>query len=304
MLSRIDYNGISWIDIQSPSREEISKLANELLLPSSLSEELLKRGFHPEAENYGDYIYLTFHIPLYDEREQYHHPRELDFAVSKTCILTLHYEPIEPLSNCLKKLEQDMNLRKEFFEKDTQKILYYIWKKNYEYLLSELDHIQKKIERIEYRIFSDGKTAMIEEISLLRRDMLDFSRSLRPHGMMIEEFSPLARSLFGPEFSKKIRELSQDYRRLISLADNNKDALEVLYDTYNALETRRSADAMKIFTMLALLTFPLTLIASIFSIDALARPIIGSENDFWIILGIMGIVVAGMLFFFKSKRWI
>lgn len=304
MLSRIDQGGILWIDAHNPSPAEISELIREFSLSRPLAEEISRPSFHPKAESHGKYLYLILPLPIYDHNKEHHHSRELDMVVGEKFILTIHYEPIEPIQNIFGKIQLDLKLRAEIFEKDSSKLLYYIWEKAYDHLLNELDHIQKKIDRIEDRIFSVERKELIEEISLLRRDILDFSRALRPHGMVMEEFTPIARATLGPDFVRGVRELSQSYRRILLLAENDKDSLEVLYDTYNALQTRRSTETVKIFTMLALLTFPLSLIASIFAINTVSRPIVGRPHDFWIIVGIMVLVVFGMLIFFRSRKWI
>lgn len=304
MLSRIEHGGILWIDAYNPSSNEIFNLTREFSLPNLIAEEISRPSFHPKAESHAPYLYLILPLPIYDHNKAHHHSRELDFVIGEKFLLTIHYEPIEPIQSIFKKIELDLKLRAEIFERDSRKILYYVWGKTYEHLLGELDHIQKKIDRIEDRIFSVERKELIEEISLLRRDILDFSRSIRPHGMVMEEFAPIARATLGPEFAKGIGDLSQSYRRILLLADNDKDSLEVLYDTYNALQSRRSTETVKIFTMLALLTFPLSLIASIFAIDTISRPIVGKPNDFWIIVGIMVLVMFSMLIFFKSRKWI
>ncbi|OGF68856.1 hypothetical protein A3H65_03660 [Candidatus Giovannonibacteria bacterium RIFCSPLOWO2_02_FULL_45_14] len=304
MLSRIEQGGVLWVDAYKPSPNEISELAREFLLPRPISEEISRPSFHPRAEIHGKYLYLILPLPVYDHNKEHHHSRELDIVVGEKFLLTIHYEPIESIQNIFGKIQTNLKLRSELFEKDSSKILFYMWGRAYDYLLSELDHIQKKIDRIEDRIFSVERKELIEEISLLRRDILDFSRSIRPHGMVMEEFTPIARSTLGPDFVGGMRELTQIYRRIILLAENDKDSLEVLYDTYNALQSRRSTETVKIFTMLALLTFPLSLIATIFAIDTVSRPIVGLKHDFWIIIGIMVLVVFGMLIFFRSRKWI
>ena len=279
MLSRMDQSGILWVDAYNPSPNEISELTRELSLPRPISEEISRPSFHPKAESHGKYLYLILPLPIYDHNKDHHHSRELDMVVGEKFLLTIHYEPIEPLRNIFKKIHADAKLRAEIFERDSRGILYYIWENIYRHLLGELDHIQKKIDRIEDRIFSVERKELIEEISLLRRDILDFSRSIRPHGMVMEEFAPLARATLGPDFIKGTRELM-------------------------AVAFKHHVFKVKIFTMLALLTFPLSLIASIFAIDTISRPIVGRPNDFWIIAGIMILVVFGMLIFFKSRKWI
>ena len=61
---------------------------------------------------------------------------------------------------------------------------------------------------------------------------------------------------------------------------------------------------MKTLTMMAFVTFPLSLIAGIFGMNTKTLPLIGIENDFWIIIGIMGFAMLLLLSFFKYKNWL
>ena len=145
---------------------------------------------------------------------------------------------------------------------------------------------------------------LIEDISLLRRDILDFLRSIRPHEIILESIHKLGERFFEEDFSNFATELSSRHRRLLLLIENQKDTLETLYATNDSLLTHRSNEIIKTLTMMALLTFPLTLIAAIFSLNTKFLPIVGRPNDFWIILGIMLATVLVMLTFFKYRKWI
>src|SRR3989344_484860 len=105
MLSRIDHQGLSWVDIQHPSPGEIKKIAEEFSLPQLVSEELSRPSFHPKAEGFTDRLYLIFYLPLYDHRLEHHHSRELDIIAGEKFLLTIHYELIEPVTELFNKVE-------------------------------------------------------------------------------------------------------------------------------------------------------------------------------------------------------
>ena len=291
------------MDVQNPSAEDIVKLTKEFSLHPAVAQELSKPTFRPRAVNYGPLLYLVLHLPLFDSRDEKHRSRELDVVVGKNYLLTIHYDVIEPLTDFFNLCDLNLSLRDLSFNGSTERLFYLLWKKIYEDLLTEVDHIQRKVDRIEERIFSGQEKKLIEDISALRRDILDFSRALRPHDTILESLREHGKSFFGNHFEGYCAELTSRYRRLLMLIDNNKDALETLYDTNDSLLTHRSNEIMKTFTMLALLTFPLTLIATVFAIDAVSRPIIGRPNDFWIVVGILLSTVLVMLVFFKYRRW-
>ena len=80
------------------------------------------------------------------------------------------------------------------------------------------------------------------------------------------------------------------------------ETLEELRNTNSALLTTKQNEIMKLFTILAFITFPLTLFTSMFGMNTIATPIVGGTNDFWMILGIMGVVSIGFFAYFKYKR--
>jgi magnesium transporter len=69
------------------------------------------------------------------------------------------------------------------------------------------------------------------------------------------------------------------------------------------LSTKQN-EIMKIFTILAFVTLPLSLIAAVFGMNTTFIPIVGLPNDFWIIIGIMIITSLAMFAYFKYKKWI
>ncbi|MCK5592403.1 MAG: hypothetical protein KAI72_10650 [Candidatus Pacebacteria bacterium] len=54
---------------------------------------------------------------------------------------------------------------------------------------------------------------------------------------------------------------------------------------------------------MAFITFPLTLIAGIFGMNAEYMPFVGQDQDFFIILGLMVVTVFIMFTYFKFKKW-
>jgi magnesium transporter len=60
---------------------------------------------------------------------------------------------------------------------------------------------------------------------------------------------------------------------------------------------------MKVFTVLAFVTLPLSLIASIFNMNVSDMPLASQPYGFWIIIAGMAAVSLVMLWYFRYKRW-
>jgi magnesium transporter len=68
--------------------------------------------------------------------------------------------------------------------------------------------------------------------------------------------------------------------------------------------TTRQNEIIKNLTIMAFITFPLTLLSSMFGMNTTSSPILGHPADFWIIVGIMLSGGVGFFTFFKYKRWL
>lgn len=78
----------------------------------------------------------------------------------------------------------------------------------------------------------------------------------------------------------------------------------VLHETNESILSNKLSNIMKILTMFSVIVFPLTLFASIWGMNVENMPLVGHQQDFWVLIGMMGIGTFLMLMIFKMKKWI
>jgi len=81
------------------------------------------------------------------------------------------------------------------------------------------------------------------------------------------------------------------------------ESLHELRETNNSLLTTKQNETMKVFTVLAFITLPLSLIASLFNMDLVDIPLEHQPYGFWIVIAGMAVISLCMLWFFKYKKW-
>jgi magnesium transporter len=88
-------------------------------------------------------------------------------------------------------------------------------------------------------------------------------------------------------------------RRLAALTESASE----LRETNHALVSTKEGEVMKTLTIMAFVTFPLTLFSSLFGMNATHMPFMGRDYDFWIIVGIMVTIAISFFTYFRYKRW-
>jgi len=303
MHSRFEHNGLVWVDLESPSREEVQDIVNEFAITLLVAEELLLPSTKPRMEWYPNYAYLVLHFPAlrhsHRTREQ-----EIDFVVGRNFLITTHYDTIDPLHKFSKVFEVNSVLDKSNIGEHAGYLLFYMLKKLYKSVEHEVEYVRHDFSAIEEHIFSGQEVEMVVAISRSARDLLNLRQTIEPHREVLHELEASGAQFFGDDFVPYLRAISNEYYRVHNHIMRQTESLHELRETNNSLLTTKQNETMKIFTILAFTTFPLTLIAAIFSTDAVNEPIVGSPYDFWIIIGIMVATALVMYLYFKHKKWL
>ncbi|MCA9365636.1 magnesium transporter CorA family protein, partial [Candidatus Kaiserbacteria bacterium] len=168
----------------------------------------------------------------------------------------------------------------------------------------KLDYIESKINDIEQEIFKENEKAMVSEISNLGRRVISFRHTISSYELVLDQLKPAYITAFGKASANHIATLPNSYDHLMRRVQAIQRTLDEFRDTNTALLTTKQNEIMKILTIMAFITFPLTLFTSMFGMNTVTTPILGQENDFWIITGIMIVVSIGFFGYFKFKDWI
>ena len=303
MLSRHEHNGLVWIDLESPNPEEVRSVMEEFHIDTLTGDELLLPSSRPRTQFYERYAYLVLHFPALRHSHK-HREQEVDFVVGREFIVTTHYEVIDPLHKFSKVFEVNSVLEKSNVGEHAGFIFFAMLKRMYKAIEHELEFVRRDLGTIEEHVFSGDEVSMVAAISRSARDLLSLRQTIEPHREALHTFESEGVTFFGAEFTSYLRALTNEYYKVHNHIMRLTDSLHELRETNNSLLSTKQNETMKFFTIMAFFTFPLTLVAALFSMDTKFTPIVGVPHDFWIITGFMLAAALSMLTFFRRKKWL
>ena len=303
MISRRSYGDLIWIDLESPTHKEVQGLVDEFGLAHLVAEELLLPSTKPRIEIYQEYIYVILHFPVLG-RKHATLEQETDFVIGKNFIITTHYDTIDPLHKFAKVFEVDSLLDKSGIATHAGFLFFYMLKYLYREVEHDIDHARRDLYYIEEHIFSGHEVEMVKAISRSARDLLNLRQTIEPHREVLRTLESDAARFFGDQFAPYLRALASEYYRIHNHIMRNADSLHELRETNDSLLSAKENETMRVLTIMALLTFPLSLMVAILQIDTVHNPVRGLPYDFWIILGAVVIVGTTMILYFKRRGWL
>lgn len=304
-MKTITENNLTWVDIEKPTQKDIDWLKSNFNFHPITLGELIPPSKREKVEQFSDYLFLVMYVPLFNPKKRTTHPTELDILITKNHVITIHNEPMEPLQIFAKRCSKNEE-KSRIFGITSGHLLYWIIEDLLGFGERQLAHISKNIGRVEDNIFESVGRDMIREISMIKRDVLDFRLAIRPLYRIFNSLYEKSHILWSNDMDIKVyfTDLIGDYNRLWHEIDNYADTLDALEKTNINLINDKTNTIVKMFTIMSFLTFPAMLVATILQINTKTNPILGNPNDFWIILGIVMLTILAMLTYFKSKEWL
>lgn len=302
-MKTIQHKHITWIDIEKPAKDDIKYLKDNFDFHPIILDEIPSSTLRSKVEEFPTYLYLVLHFPVYNKRTKEHKPFEIDFLVTHTHIITSHLSNNFPhLLEFFKKLEKEESSRKRFMNQTSGHLLYYIINFLIGASVPGLDTISKKIDLIETQIFKGQQKEMVEEISLTKRDLLDFRRIIKPQKTILESLLRRGPLFFGEYLKPYFEDLIGSNDQLWNQLENDKETLESLAQTNDSLLSYKLNEAMKVLTIFATLLLPATLITGLFGMNVDNMPVVGTELGFWTVIIIIIMVICLFLVFLKKRK--
>ena len=296
MITLIKNPGFTWIDIENPTQEDIAHIVSEFQIHPGWADELSRPTARAKTETNERGFFAALHYP--DHPSVRHETRdiEIDYIVTSDLVITAHYEPIDALIEIAKKFEIGVAVASS-----APMLFLEINNELYRGLREELEGFRKEIKEIEGGIFRGHEFRMVEEISHLTRRLLDFKQAIRSHHIILKSFELNAEKLWKKPVDRD--QVYKDFSRVESALENCRDILSELRETNDSLLTAKNNEVTKKLTLMAFVTFPLTLVATVL-VAHNAPHVFQGEHGFWITVGILVVLLAIMQIYFVYKKWI
>lgn len=303
MIQRHVRGSVTWVDLEAPTRDELSQVMAEFGIDSQVEEEIARPTPYPLALVLPEYAYIILHFPA-AEMQVGTKNQEVDFIVGKQFLITVRYEVIDTI-HALHKAFETEELISEPSETRADMLLERVMTRLYAAIHDEIELEGRMLDRIESGIFDGKERKMVYTISRAGRALLRFETALNRHEEPLDEFlgGLTSGEFFGKRFADRKNRIRASRDHAANLVANYRAALRELRITNDSLLSTNQNEVMKTLAIMATIALPMTLVASIFGMNVTHMPFVNEQNGFFVILVLMVSASLLVFLFFKLKRW-
>jgi magnesium transporter len=303
MISRYTHKTLTWIDLENPTREEISALAEEYDLHPVAANELFSPSERAKIDLYENSLYLILHFPIHNKTTGHVNEVEVDFILLKDVLITTHYELVDPLHDFAKLFEVGSYLNHELHANHAGFLFYFAIRELYNHTLFLLEGVSHDIRDIEKHIFAGDESVMVAHISKTNRALIDVRQSMRYHKETLKSFSHACLKIYGADFAYYVSAIEGNYERIIQMAEENRQTLHDLRETNDSLLSSKSTSTIRRLTAVNVIMMPLSFITWVFSMNSTYLHL-NNPTMLTTVFGVMAIIFLLSVLYFRNKKWL
>ncbi|HSS32994.1 MAG TPA: magnesium transporter CorA family protein [Solirubrobacterales bacterium] len=304
-VEQIDSSGLRWINIERPGGLERAWLEEHFDFHTLDLEDVLSRNQRPKIDVYDDYLFIVLHLPVFDRQARRLGTGELDLFVGPDYVVTLPNQPLQPVEYLFERCRANEELRDQLFSRGAGYLLYRLVDDSFDYCFPMLRKIGNKLDALEDEIFEGNSDEVVRDISNIKQEIINFRKVIRPQRPVLRELEKVKQRYLATDIDLEIYfdDVVDAHERIWDMLENYKEVIVALEETNEAVISHRLNDILRVLTSISVVILPLTLIASIMGSNTWV-PFEHDEPGFFLMLGVMAIILIGLVLFFRKRRWL
>ena len=286
----------TWLTVEGYGSEKaLSALAEHFNLHRLVLEDVVNGAQRAKIETYSNHVFLVARIPQGSGGRT----RQINCILAGDCLVVLLADNDEWFERVRDRIRNQIG---HIHEAGADYLLYAILDTLVDSYYPVIETLGERLERLELEVLSSPRSDTVHRIHSTKRTLLRLRRAIWPHRELVNTLLRDA-AFVSEETNLHLRDCYDHLVRLAELIETLREVCSDLMNTYHSGLSNRMNEVMKVLTIIATIFIPMTFIAGLYGMNFAHMPELGWSLGYPVVLGIMGAVGGGMLFFFWRKGW-
>ena len=298
-----DEYDLLWIDIRGiHDVDSIKLIGQQYGINSLILEDIANVNQIPkfiEIEQ-GNFVTLQAHnlIPEKNEIEK----EQISIFFTSKVVICFQEDASDTFEPIRKRIINTSNILRYH---NTDYLVYAIVDLVVDFYLIALRYFDDLVENLEFSIENQDKpTSVKNEIYLLRRNFIAFSKSVYPLREAIMKFKTSDSKLIHEETRVFLDDLYDHTVLVNQQADTITEMIYGLYDLFHSEINYKTNEVIKTLTVVTSIFIPLTFIVGVYGMNFDNMPELHHPQGYLMVWIVMIMVAIGLLIYFRIKKWI
>ena len=294
-------DALLWLDLQSPTEQELTKLGKEFTLHPLAIEDASREHQRPKVEEYENFYFVVFYYVGLNANTPGLDICEIDMFLGKNYLITVHNGHIHALDE----VEQRWTRNVKQLEWGVGVLLYTMLDTIVDRYFPVVDEMVDEAEELEDRLFTGAvrQAAFTQELLDLRKRFLALRRIATPERDVLNLLTNRDNPIFDEHALVYFRDVYDHITRLADTIDLYRDQLTTTMEANLSIVSNDLNKVMRTLTSASIILMADALLAGIWGMNFVNIPELHLYYGYYGALALMVVISILLLLFFKRLRW-
>lgn len=290
---------VNWINIDGlHDVSVIEKISAHFKLHRLTAEDILSVNQRPKIEEHEKYVHTVVKMLMIHQGAIL--DEQVTFILTGNTVITFQEKKGDVFDYVRKRIAEGKG---QIRRKKNDYLFYALLDAVVDQYYVILESFGEKIEEIELSLLDNPGDEVLKALHDSRREALNLRRSVYPLRELVSRFEKLEEPFLSSDTQPYVRDLYDHTIQVIDNVEVFREMASGMLDLYMNSLSNRMNNVMKVLTIIATIFIPLTFIAGVYGMNFTTMPELEWEWGYPFIMGIMGLIMIGMIVFFKKKKW-
>lgn len=264
-------------------------------------EDVLNTSQRPKAEAFGDYLFVVMKMLHHDNKENLISSEQISLVLGKNVLLSFQEstgDVFEPVRERIRKGKGRIRAGGSDY------LAYALIDAIVDNYFVILEKLGERLEILEEAIDDHPDAGILADIHTIRRELIYLRKQVWPLREIIAHFLKDDVGFIGAATRLFMRDVYDHTIQTIDTIESFRDILTGMQDLYLSIISNRMNEVMKVLTIIATIFIPVTFVAGIYGMNFTHMPELTWRWGYLLVWIIILAIIAGMLVFFRRKKWL
>jgi len=292
----------TWVNVDGIHDVELmSSIGSRYGIHPLTLEDVLNTSQRPKAEVFDDYLFVILKMLHYDTDKEVIAAEQVSLILTPNVLISFQEargDVFEPVRERIRKGNGRIR------SAGCDYLAYALIDAVVDNYFVILDHVGNRLEAVEAAIDDNPGTGLLESVHDIRQELIYLRKQVWPLRDVISHLLRNDSPFIGDATRLFIRDIYDHTIQTMDTIESFRDMLSSLQDLYLSMISNRMNEVMKVLTIIATIFIPITFIAGIYGMNFDYMPELAWRWAYPAVWLVIVAIVAGMLVFFKRRKWL
>jgi magnesium transporter len=293
---------VTWLNVDGSHQIGVlAEIGERLDFHALVMEDILDTSQRPKIEDYGRYLFIEMNMLLWEQDHTRVELEQVSLILGENYVITFQEDEKDAYESVRKRIREG---KSRLSRQGADYLAYTLIDTIVDHYFIVLENLGEQIEYLEEELVTDPDPGTLLSIHELKRELIFLRKSVWPLREVIGTLERGESALFQETSLIYLRDVYDHTIQIIDTIETFRDMVSGMLDIYLSSISNRMNEIMKVLTIISTIFIPMSFITGLYGMNFVYMPELQWRWGYFALLVFLGSVFAGMLIFFRRKKWI